>query len=170
MNDHLRSDLKDFARYGTLDAYELTDEEIAELLEVWRWSVWTERSSPHDDVRAAVATLQRHLAQHHDVEVEYNTAMLLKQEIEPLVFLRVIHELPGAVLYFLRHPLELIRAMRHARRVNVAPVRNHNGEPLGYPRERLPKHLHAPDLLKRSYWRQLSPYTFAQRKQMDYWW
>lgn len=170
MSEHYQTDLKDFARYGVLDAYELTDEEIAALLEVWRWAFWTERSCPSDEVRDAVVRLQRHLAQVYDTEVEYNTAMLLKQEIEPLVHLRVLRDLPKAFQYFLRHPLELVRAMLHVGRAQVPPLRGQDGEPLGYPREQLPKKLHAPDLLKRAYWRQVSPFTFAQRKSMDYWW
>ncbi|MBK8022101.1 MAG: hypothetical protein IPK19_11910 [Chloroflexi bacterium] len=157
-------------RYGTLDAYELTDEEVVALLEVWRWTVWTERDTPADDVRAALIRLQRHLAKEFDTEVEYNTAVLLKQEIEPLLYLRVLRDIPAAILYFVTHPVELVRAMLHARRADVPPLRGQNGEPLGYPRHRLSTRLRAPDLLKRAYFKQLSPFTFAQRKQMDYWW
>ncbi|MBL8133941.1 MAG: hypothetical protein JNL42_18915 [Anaerolineae bacterium] len=170
MDTYFRADLKDFVRYGVLDAYELTDEEIAALLEVWRWSVWTERETPDDDVRAALVRLQRALAHQHDAEVEYNTAMLLKQEIEPLLYLRTLRDLPAALFFFVTHPLALLRALRHARRAKVPPLRGQDGEPLGYPTDALPSRLRPPDLLKRAYWKQVSPYTFAQRKRMDYWW
>ncbi|MDZ4771194.1 MAG: hypothetical protein SGJ24_18895 [Chloroflexota bacterium] len=167
---HYRPDLKDFARYGILDAYELTDEEIAALLEVWRWAQWRARESPSDEVREAVASLQRHLANAHNVEVEYNTAGLLKGAIEPLMYLRVLRDLPGAIIYFVIHPLAFVRALIQVRRLDVAPVRGQNGEPLGYPKENLPRAARAPDLLKRAYWKQVSAFTFAERKRMDYWW
>jgi hypothetical protein len=168
---HFRPDLKDFTRYGTLDAYELTDEEIAALLEVWRWTSWRTRETPADEVRDRVAALQRQLAHTSDVEVEYNTAGLLKGAIEPLIYLRVLVDLPRALLWFARHPLALARALLAVRRLRrVQPARGQNGEPLGYPIESLPPHLYAPDLLKTTYWKQVSPFTFAERKRLDYWW
>ncbi len=170
MDEFYRSDLKDFARHGVLDAYELTDEDIAHLLEVWRWSVWTERDDVSDEVRAALATLQRHLANNHNIEVEYNTAMLLKETAEPLLYLRVLRDFPDAILYFICHPLRYLRAVWHSHRANVPPQRNTNGDPLGYPVERMPGKLRAPDLLRRHYWHRVSSYTFAERKRLDYWW
>ena len=172
MADFYRDDLTDFARYGKLDAYELTDEELACLLEVWRWSVSRQRSSPVDDVRDAARRLQRHLAQVHNIEVEYNTALLLKQEIEPLIYLRTLLDVPKALAYFLRHGVALLRAIRQQQRyAQIVPVRDSDGVPLGYPRTEF-KALHArpPDVLSRRYWRQLSPYSFADRKRLDYWW
>lgn len=170
LHEHYRPDLRDFARYGVLDAYELTDEEIAALLEVWRWAVWNARESPSDEVREAVVTLQRHLAHAHDIEVEYNTAGLLKTSIEPLIYLRVLRDLPEAIAYFVTHPLAFIRAIVQAGRVNISPLRGAHGEPLGYPKRALPRRLRAPDLLRRTYWKRVSGYTFAERKKMDYWW
>lgn len=170
--DYYRSSLVDFARYGKLDAFELTDEELARMLEVWRWSVWAERSSPDDDVRAAAQRLQRNLARDHNIEVEYNTALLLKQEIEPLIYLRVLLDFPRALLYFLRGGGALVRALRQHRRCRqVSPTRDPHGAPLGYPRQELDSTpMRAPDVLRRPYWRQLSPHNFEQRKRLDDWW
>lgn len=172
MADYYRGNLVDFARYGKLDAFELTDEELARMLEVWRWAVWSERSSPADDVRAAAQRVQRQLAREHNVEVEYNTALLLKQEIEPLVYLRVLLDFPKALLYFLRSGSAFFRALRQHRRCQqVSPARDTNGAPLGYPRQSLDDlNVRAPDVLQRHYWRQLSPYNFEQRKRLDDWW
>lgn len=168
--DFVRGDLKDFARYGKLDAYELTDEEVAHLLDVWRWSVWTSHGEPADDVREACYQLQRHLARNYNVEVEYNTAHLLKQEIESLIYLRALLNAPKALWYFVRRFGAFIRALLWIQRYRrVKPVRDHSGALLGFPRNALCQR-RAPDLLKRPYWRQLSPYTFEQRKRMDYWW
>jgi hypothetical protein len=172
MADFYRDDLVDFTRYGRLDAYDLTDEELARLLEVWRWSVWKERSSPADDVRASAQRLQRHLAQTCNVEVEYNTALLLKQEVEPLIYLRVLLDLPKALCYFLRGGRALFRAIRQHRRYRkVAPVRDSDGAPLGYPRNLLNAlRIQPPDVLHRPYWRQLNPHNFEDRKRLDEWW
>jgi hypothetical protein len=172
MADFYRDDLLDFVHYGRLDAYDLTDEDLAYLLEVWRWSVWRQRSSPADDVREAAHDLQRHLAQTHNVEVEYNTALLLRQEIEPLIYLRVLTDFPKAVGYCLRHGLALIRAIYQQRRYqHIIPVRNTDGAPLGYPRQMLDQvRLRPPDVLHRPYWRQLNPHNFEQRKRLDDWW
>src|SRR5664279_3837669 len=108
MANFYKDDLVDFTRYGKLDAYELTDEELAHMLEVWRWSVGSHDGSPDEDVRAAAQGLQRHLAHAHNIEVEYNTALLLKQEIEPLIYLRALLHVPHALAYFLRHAPALI--------------------------------------------------------------
>jgi len=172
MADFYRDDLIDFTRYGKLDAYELTDEELAHMLEVWRWSVGRHTTSPDEDVRIAAQCLQRHLARAHNVEVEYNTALLLKQEIEPLLYLRVLINFPKAFGYFLRHIPALIRALRQHRRYHhLIPVRDTNGAPLGYPRLVLDhSHFNPPDVLHRPYWRQLSPYDFEDRKRLDEWW
>lgn len=170
-------DLSEFARYGKLDAYELTDEELARLLELWRWTAWKHRttpSGPDHDILDEVQALQRDLAQKQNIETEYNTILLLKQELEPLMYLRVLLDVPKAVRYFLRPQgwLKLIQALRQARRCqSVQPVRDRHRGVLGYPRRLLEMyHGRAPDLLKRRYWRQLSPYSFEQRKRMDLWW
>lgn len=172
MADFYRDDLVDFTRYGRLDAYELTDEELAHLLEIWRWSVWKGRASPEDDVRVAAQRLQRHLAQAHNVEVEYNTTLLLKQEIEALAYLRVLLDLPKALLYFVRNGGALFRALRQHRRYSrITPVRDTNGLPLGYPRALIDAlRMQPPDVLQRPYWRQLSPHSFEDRKRLDEWW
>ena len=172
MPNFYRDDLIDFTRYGKLDAYELTDEELAHMLEVWRWSVSQGRSSPADDVRAATQRLQRHLARAHKVEVEYNTTLLLKQEAEPLMYLRVLLDVPKALVYFLRNGGALIRAIRQQRRCRrIRPVRDNNGAPLGYPRETLDAlRIQPPDVLSRPYWRQLSPDDFEKRRRLDDWW
>ncbi len=170
MADYYRDDLADFTRYGKLDAYELTDDELAHMLEVWRWSVWQGRRNPGDDVRAASQRFQRQLAR-RNVEVEYNTTLLLKQEIEPLIYLRVLLDVPKALLYFLRNGGALIRAVRQHRRYRqVKPICDHNGAPLGYPRQTLDAlHVGAPDIVHRPYWRQLDPHNFEERKRLDDW-
>ncbi|MEO8396387.1 MAG: hypothetical protein ABI700_25565 [Chloroflexota bacterium] len=172
MANFYKDDLIDFTRYGKLDAFELTDEELVHMLEVWRWSVGSHDGSPDEDVRAAAQCLQRHLARAHNVEVEYNTALLLKQEIEPLIYMRALLHVPQALGYFLRHAPALIRALRqHRRYQSLAPVRDTNGAPLGYPRAVLDSyHGRPPDVLHRPYWRQLSPYDFEARKRLDEWW
>ena len=172
MADYYRDDLLDFVRYGKLDAYELNDEDLAALLEVWVWSVERERTSPADDVREISCRLQRHLARVHNIEVEYNTALLLKQEIEPLIYLRALLDLPKAIAYFLTHGRAFLRAVRQRRRCRqILPVRDTDGAPRGYPRRALDdRQVHPPDVLHRPYWRQLSPYSFEDRKRLDYWW
>ncbi len=170
--DYYQDDLVDFTRYGKLDAFELTDEELARLLEVWRWSVWNARHSPEDDVREAARRLQRRLAHAHNVEVEYNTALLLKQEIEPLLHLRALLDAPKALAYFLRHGVAFVRAIRQRRRLNrVTPVRDHQRRPgrLSASGARC-AHVRPPDVLRRHYWHQLSFYSFEERKRLDYWW
>lgn len=177
MKEAYRDDLSDFIRYGKLDAYELTDEELARLLEVWRWAEWKRRTHPtaidHDIIDAA-KRLQARLARERDVEVEYNTALLLKSEIEALMFARALLDFPRAVAYFL-HPrrwLSLLRAFIRVRRYNrIAPLQDAYGSPLGYPAAKLDAVCgRPPDLLKRRYWRQLAPHSFEERKRLDYWW
>ena len=172
MANFYKDDLIDFTRYGKLDAYELTDEELAHMLEVWRWSVGRHDTSPDEDVRTAAQCLQRHLARAHNIEVEYNTTLLLKQEIEPLIYLRALLNFPKALAYFLCHAPALIHALRQHRRYHsLLPVRDTNGAPLGYPRPILDAyHAAPPDVLHRPYWRQLSPYDFEDRKRLDDWW
>jgi hypothetical protein len=177
MKEAYQDDLSDFIRYGRLDAYELTDEELARLLEVWRWSEWKRRTHPSAidrDVIAAAQRLQARLARERDVEVEYNTALLLKAELEALMFARALLDFPRAVAYFL-HPrrwIHFLRSIIRARRYNrIAPLQDAYGNPLGYPAAKLDAFCgRAPDLLKRRYWRQLAPYTFEERKRLDYWW
>jgi hypothetical protein len=177
MKEAYQDDLSDFVRYGKLDAYELTDEELARLLEVWRWSEWKRRTHPtsidHDIITAA-QQLQARLARERDVEVEYNTALLLKAEIEALMFARALLDFPRALAYFL-HPrrwLSLLRALIRARRYcRIAPLQDAYGNRLGYPAAKLDAFRERPpDLLKRRYWRQLAPYSFEERKRLDYWW
>ncbi|PJF26743.1 MAG: hypothetical protein CUN53_06695, partial [Phototrophicales bacterium] len=74
MKEAYRDDLSDFIRYGKLDAYELTDEELARLLEVWRWAEWKRRTHPTAidyDIIDAAKRLQARLARERNVEVEY---------------------------------------------------------------------------------------------------
>lgn len=177
MREGFPEDLRDFIRNGALDAYELTDEEIARMLEVWRWGVWRERAALHTaerDVRESTQRLQRHLARTYNIEVEYNTAFLLKQEIEALMFLRTLRDVPRAIAYFLRPTrwFALLRAHRRAKRYeHLPPAADGHGNEHGYPAMELAEFRgRAPNLLKRRYWRQISPYTFEQRKQKDQWW
>lgn len=177
MNEAYQDDLSDFVRYGKLDAYELTDDELACMLEVWRWTQWTTRSQPSAldfDVIDSTQGLQRRLANDKNIEVEYNTALLLKSEIEPLMVLRILFSIPRAVLYCLnpRCWWALVRAIRQIRRYGrLRPIQDAYGNPLGYSTAHM-SHVQptAPDLLKRRYWRQLSPYSFEERKRLDYWW
>jgi hypothetical protein len=177
MSEAYEEDLRSFTRYGKLDSYELTDEELVRMLELWRWAEWTKRSTPSGpdyDINDAVQRLQRHLAQVHNIEVEYNTALLLKQELEPLMHLRVLSNVPRALAYFL-HPRRLwtlIQSLRRAYRYRrVQPAKDAYGNPRGYPAHLLERcKERVPDLLTRPYWRQLSPYNFEQRKRLDYWW
>jgi len=177
MNEVYGDDLLEFVRYGKLDGYELTDDELGQLLEVWRWSVWTRRrmpSGPDYDVLEATRQLQRRLARNHNIEVDYNTALLLKQEIEPLMHLRVLLDLPRAILYFISFGglRALLKSIWEARRYrDVTPMLDHQSGVTGYPAAAMDvMREKAPDVLKRPYWRQLSPYSFEERKRLDYWW
>jgi hypothetical protein len=170
-DDFYREDLADFTRYGRLDAFELTDEELAQMLEVWRWSVARRSSAPADEVRAAAQQLQRGLARTRNVEVEYNTTLLLKQEAEALIHLRSLANALHALGYFLHHGAALMRALHQYRRYSgITPVRDPDGATLGYPRHLLDAyHQPPPDVLHRPYWRQLSPHDFEDRKRLDDW-
>ncbi|MDI9639627.1 hypothetical protein FBR02_04855 [Anaerolineae bacterium CFX9] len=177
MREGSPEDLSAFIRYNVLDAYELTDEEIARMLEVWRWSVWRRRAgqaAPDRDVREATQMLQRHLAKTYDVEVEYNTAFLLKQEIEPLMIIQALTEIPGLIRYCLRpgHWPALIRACwQRWRYQKIAPAADGEGNTEGYPQAALDRFRgRAPNILKRHYWRQISAYTYTDRKRLDQWW
>ena len=160
-------DLSEFARYGKLDAYELTDDELARMLELWRWTAWKHRntpSGPDHDILDEAHRLQRDLARNHNIEMEYNTALLLKQELEPLMHLRVLLDIPKALRYFLKPQgiLKLVQTWLRARRYEaIQPVRERRRNEVGFPRALLEAYRgRAPDLLKRRYWRQLSPYSF----------
>lgn len=175
--DAIHEDLVEFVRHGNLDAYELTDEELAQMLEVWRWSVWRRMqapSAPDHDVIEQSQWLQRRLAREFDLEVEYNTTLLLKQELEPLMQLRVLLNAPRACAYFVnpRRFLLLWRTLWRALRYNrIVPVRERNRDAPGYPSDQLRRYAgRAPDLLRRPYWRQLSHHSFAVRKRLDLWW
>ncbi len=177
LQDALHDDLTDFVRHGRLDAYELTDEELAQMLEVWRWSVWRRMqrpSAPDHDIIEQSQRLQRWLAHEHNLEVEYNTALLLKQELEPLMYLRILLSVPRALAYFLspRRFLALWLALwRVARYQRVGPIRIQDDGEQDYPLELIQRYAgRPPDLLKRPYWRQLSHHSFATRKRHDLWW
>jgi hypothetical protein len=188
MPDAYRDDLTDFIRHHRLDAYELTDDELAAFLEVWRWSLWMnhrEPSIPDADVLDAARQLQRRMAHEHNVEVDYNTLLLLKQEAEPLMHLRVLRAVPRAVLYFLRLRglWALFCSWRRVRRYEwmekAVDKRRYQYDPRNphryiqtrmYPRmllERLRER--APDLVKRAYWRPLSSTSLEERKRLDFW-
>jgi hypothetical protein len=171
-------DLSDFARNGSLDAYELTDEELAQLLELWRWSVWRRVNQPTSvdyNVLQQARQMQRRLAHEHNLEVEYNTALLLKQEIEPLMHARALLSASDALTYF-AHPrrfLSLFRALWQIMRYQqIAPMRSEqDGTPEGYPLPLLARfRARIPNMIKRPYWRQLHPHTFDERKRHDEWW
>jgi hypothetical protein len=139
--------------------------------------VWRKRNqptAPDFDVLEASRKIQRQLAAKYNIEVEYNTTLLMKQEIEPLMYLRVLLDVPKAIAYFVRPSrwLPLVRAFRQARRYKrVEAMIDPRSKQTCYPKFFLETfRIKAPNLLKRPYWRQLSPYTFDQRKQMDYWW
>ncbi|MCC6614408.1 MAG: hypothetical protein IT320_13085 [Anaerolineae bacterium] len=177
LTDAIHDDLIEFVRHGSLDAYELTDEELAQMLEVWRWGVWRRMqapSAPDHDVIEQSQRLQRRLAREYNLEVEYNTALLLKQELEPLMNLRMLLNAPRACAYFI-HPrrwLALWQTLWRVLRYNqIIPVPERNQDSPGYPCDQLQRHAgHAPDLLRRPYWRQLSFHSFAARKRLDLWW
>ncbi len=175
MQDVYHDDLRDFVRYGKLDAYELTDEELARLLDVWRWSVWTKRTGPDFDVHDLTFRLERRLMRQFDVEVEYNTRFALKHELEPLMYLRVLLDLPRALWYFAnpRRWRALVQSIRHVRRYrHIRPVLGEQvTEGKGYPRPTLEStELPCPNLLKRRYWRRISDATLDERERASHWW
>jgi len=177
MNAAYRDDLVDFIRNNKLDGYELTDEELAQFLEVWRWSVWTHRATPTGpdyEINDAVQHLRRYLASNHNIEVEYNTVLLLKQEIEPLMYWKVLRDLPRALRYFLglKGLLSLVRTWRQVRRYNqLEPARDAYANPLGYPVSAMCEYRDkAPDLLKRPYWHPIGLQTLEDWLSLDDWW
>lgn len=171
----LHGDLHEFARRHRLDAYELTDRELAELVEVWRWALWRARTRPtptDHDILEAARDLRRRLARDHNLDVEYNTFYLLKDEAEPLLHLRALWAGWAALLYFL-HPRALLRlpvtwwrAWRYAR---TAPVPE-NTAGLVYPRAALRSlRLRPPRLLRRKYWHPIGSATLDERKRTEEW-
>jgi|GEM_PF-838609 hypothetical protein len=169
--------LTDFARYGILDAYELNDKDLAHLLELWRWTAWTERTTPSSvdhDILDAVHRLQQRLADQHGIDMEYNTAALFKQEIEALMFWCTLRSAPAALWYFVRRVRvwALIRAIRRSRRYDrLETARGQRRQDRGYPRPLLERfNGRPPDLLKRRYWRPLTPHSFEERRRDERWW
>jgi hypothetical protein len=168
--------LDEFVRLGTLDAYELTDEELARLLELWRWTAWTDRCTPNGidrDIQHAAHGLQRELAE-RGIDLEYNTALLLKQEIEGLMHWRALADVPRALWYFVRRLrlAALVRAVQQARRYeSLRPNHSEDAADRGYPRAALEAWRGAPpDLLRRRYWRSLTPHSFEERRRLKWWW
>lgn len=170
--------MTDFVRYGMLDAYELNDDDLAQMLELWRWTVWMRANQPNGidhDVLEAVHSLQRKLAQNQNADLEYNTAILLKQDIEALMYLRCLFNAPRAVWYFARRMrvFTLMRAFIQSRRYSKMQRSYSEGSAAnrGYPRHAL-EHFHgkAPDMMKRHYWRSLTFKTFQERKHCEMWW
>lgn len=169
-------DLHEFARRDLLDAYELTDRELAEMLEVWRWGVWQSHSQPtptDHDILAATDDLRRQLAHQHNLDIEYNTLYLLRSEIEPTLHLRALEAGWAALVYF-AHPsrwLSFARTLWRARRYRrTPPVPEEKSAALLYPRAPLSlTRLHAPDLLKRRYWHPIGWTPMEERKRTDQW-
>lgn len=178
MQDVYHDDLRDFVRNGRLDAYELTDAELARFLELWRWSAYTRRttpSSPDFDAYDMVERLERHLYRNHNIEIEYNTRLLLRSELEAMMYMNVLLEAPRALLYFInpQNWLTTIATLRNIRRARrIKPVLGEQErECRGYPRRLLNQaRLPRIDLLARTYWRQISPHTTKERIQDDMWW
>jgi hypothetical protein len=177
MKDAYSDDLSDFIRNGKLDGYELTDEELAHFLEVWRWAIWSRRnepSGPDHDIIDATQRLQSHMAQDYQVEVDYNTLLLLRQELEPLMYLRVLRDFPRALGYFLRprNLLALFRSIVRVRRYAcIEGVNDWRTGRRGYPRRTLDAlHETAPDLVQRKYWRRVGVSSFEPRKKPYFWW
>ncbi|MBW4438611.1 MAG: hypothetical protein KME04_15830 [Pleurocapsa minor GSE-CHR-MK-17-07R] len=169
--------MADFARFGSLDAYDLTDDELAQMLELWRWTVWKAAHQPSavdHDILQAVQAFQRQLAEKHDLDMEYNTALLLKQELEPLMHFRALRMFPAAMWYFVRrlNPLVFLRAWHRARRYDALEAsRGQRPSDRGYPRELLESFRgRPPNMLKRKYWRSLTAHSYDERKQMKRWW
>jgi hypothetical protein len=170
MKDAFVDDLRDFIRNGKLDAYELTDSELAEFLEVWRWAVWrrrTQPSGPDADIVEATTHVQTLLRQQYGVDVDYNTLLLLREELEPLMYWRVLHDLRRALGFFLQpsNLLRLWRVWQRARRYQrTAPAVDWRTHEQGYPRAAMSRvNDPAPDLLRRKYWRRVGPDTPVKR-------
>lgn len=170
MKDAFADDLSDFIRNGKLDAYELTDSELAEFLEVWRWTVWrrrTQPSGPDADIVEAAQQFQAVMRDEYGVEVDYNTLLLLREELEPLMYLRVLRDLRRALVYFLqpRNLVNLLRVVGRARRYErTAPLVDWRTYRKGYPRAAMGRLADpAPDLVRRKYWRRVGPDTPVKR-------
>lgn len=176
MQDVYHDDLRDFVRHGKLDAYELTDAELARFLELWRWSAYTRRTAPTApdyDTHDVVNRLERHLYHEFGIEIEYNTRLLLLQQAEPLMYMSVLMSVREAVVYFVWHPMAFFQSLRHIRRARrVKPVLGEQRmECRGYPRGVMHKQqLPNTNLLKRRYWRRLSQHTPQHRLEQDQWW
>lgn len=177
MRDAYVDDLSDFIRHHKLDCYELTDDELTEFLEVWRWAAWrrrTQPNSPDADVMDATTRLRMHLAHNHNVEVDYNTLLLLRQELEPLMHLRILRDVPRALLYFL-HPRNLLKVLRSVRRAKrydrLAPYIDPKSNRQGYPKLAMQYvNERPPNLLRRAYWRRIAQETYTEKRQSDFWW
>lgn len=175
MQDVYHDDLRDFVRNGRLDAYELTDAELARFLELWRWSAYTRRTSPSSpdyDAYDMVVRLERHLHQTFGIEIEYNTRLLLRHELEAMMHMNILLEVPRALLYFLnpQNWLAAFSSLRNIRRARrVKPILGEQElECRGYPR-RVLDNASPPrvDLLKRTYWRRISS---KERLRNRIWW
>ncbi|MFO7323182.1 MAG: hypothetical protein DIU68_015750 [Chloroflexota bacterium] len=171
MRDAFCEDLSDFIRNDKLDAYELTDDELAQFLEVWRWATWRRRTRPNAvdaDIADAVQQLQTSMMEQYGVEVDYNTLLLLRQELEPLMYWRILAEFRRALVYFL-HPRNLLSLLKTLRRVSryakLDPLVDRRTYRRGYPRLAMGSlHDPAPDLLKRHYWRQVGMTSAIERR------
>jgi hypothetical protein len=169
--------LLDFVRFDALDAYELTDDELARLLELWRWTALHRRQQPNGidyDIQEAVRSLQRELAEQHGIDLEYNTALLLKQEIEAQMHWRALCDAPRAMWYFVQRAriIALVRAIfRQRRYARIDAGHSERSRDRGYPREQLAAfNARPPNLLRRRYWRSLTPHDFEARRRMKWWW
>jgi hypothetical protein len=169
-------DLCDFIRNQKLDCYELTDEELMHFFEVWRWTIWTRRRGGADfDVFDATNHLQAHMAQRYGVHIDYNTLLLLRQEAEPLMHWRIVSQALRSLLYFV-NPLNWLLLWQTLRRVGryqrmQAVVEGNDHQRRGYPKwgiERLRER--CPDLLRRTYWRQIGAHRFEVSRCPDLWW
>jgi hypothetical protein len=178
MQDVYHDDLRDFIRHGRLDAYDLTDEELPRFLELWRWSVYNRRTnptSPDHDAHDMVNRLERHLYGSYGVEIEYNTRLLLRHELEAMLHMNILLEVPHALLYFLdpRRIWQVIPTLRQiARAQRIKPVMGEQTiECRGYPRKLLNgTRLRRIDLLRRRYWHRINPQKPSQRIRQDDWW
>lgn len=170
-------DLRDFIRHGKLDAYELTDDELARFLELWRWGVYHRRNEPSAadyDTFDAVERLEQHLYHTYGVTVEYNTRLLLRQELEAFVHLNLVLQGWRSLWYFLRPDriFALVRSVRNIRRAKrVRPILGEQElECRGYPRRVLDEaRLPRIDLLRRRYWRRINSKSPEERLKARRW-
>jgi hypothetical protein len=176
MHDAYCDDLSDFIRHQKLDCFELTDEELAHFFEVWRWTIWTRRRDGADfDVLDATNHLQGHMAQTYQVKVDYNTLLLLRQEAEPLMQWRILAHFWRAVFYFLRprNLLLLCKTLRRTQRYDrIHPLVEGNDQTRrGYPLRLIEQvNAESPDVLRRTYWRQIGSQHFEATRCPDLWW